>query len=123
MGYRVAADGVLIVHAAFVLVVALGGLLLLRWPRLAWLQLPAVIWAVLLEINGWVCPLTPLEVTLRQMAGDAGYAGGFVDHYVASLLYPRALTREVQTTLGVVIVLVNAVIYAAVAMRWRRGPK
>ncbi|MEO8740642.1 MAG: DUF2784 domain-containing protein [Casimicrobiaceae bacterium] len=118
MGYRFAADSVLVLHALFVLFVVFGALLALRWPNLTWLHLPAVVWVVLLEFNGWYCPLTPLEVTLRQAAGDAGYAGGFLEHYVLAALYPDGLTRGMQTTLGAAVIGINL---AGYAWMWRRA--
>jgi len=121
--YHFAADGVLIVHLGFVLFVTAGGLLVLRWTKLAWLHVPAVMWAAFVEFTGRICPLTPLEVSLRRSAGEAGYAGDFIEHYVVSLLYPDGLTRDTQTTLGALVLVVNAVIYVAVAMRWRRRPE
>jgi hypothetical protein len=123
MFYRAAADSVLVVHAAFVLFVMLGGLLVLRWAKLAWLHVPAVMWAAFVEFTGRICPLTPLEVVLRGHAGEAGYAGDFVEHYIVSLLYPDGLTRDTQATLGALVVVVNALIYVAVAVRERRRPK
>jgi len=118
MLYRVAADAVLIVHGAFVLFAVFGGLLALRVPKLAWLHLPAVAWAALVELNGWICPLTPLEVALRRDAGDAGYAGDFIEHYLVAAIYPEGLTHEVQVALGTLIVLLNAAIYLVL---WRRA--
>src|ERR687889_2933712 len=93
MPYRALADAVLVLHLAFVLFVVLGGLLVLRWPRLAWLHLPAAIWGVLIEFAGFVCPLTPLEVGLRRLGGEAGYEGGFIEHYLTGALYPAGLNR------------------------------
>jgi hypothetical protein len=122
MSYRAAADAILVVHLAFVLFVVLGALLILRWPRLAWLHIPAVVWAAFIEFSATICPLTPLEVSLRQQAGQAGYAGGFVDHYVGSLLYPEGLTRETQTALGAVVVAINAAIYIVAFRRRRASP-
>jgi hypothetical protein len=119
MIYRAAADSVLVLHAAFVLFVTVGGLLVLRWPKLAWLHVPAVVWAAFVEFTGRICPLTPLEVELRGRAGEAGYAGDFVEHYILSLLYPDGLTRDIQTTLGALVVVVNVLIYVAVAVRGR----
>ena len=118
MGYRLAADAVLLLHAAFVLFALFGSLLALRWPKLAWLHVPAVIWVVLLEFNGWYCPLTPLEVTLRQYAGDAGYAGGFLEHYVVAALYPDGLTHTIQIVLGAALIGINL---AGYALLWRRS--
>ena len=117
MAYRVAADLVVLVHLAFVAFVVLGGVLTFRWPRARWVHLPAALWGVLIEWTGGVCPLTPLEVALRRRGGEAGYAGGFVEHYVLPLLYPSELTRRVQIALGVGVVCVNLVIYG---LWWRR---
>ncbi len=119
MAYRVAADAVLVAHFAFVLFAALGALLVLRWPRLAWLHLPAAAWAAVVELSGWVCPLTPLEQALHRRAGDAGYAGDFLEHYVVSLLYPEGLTRDVQIALGAMVVAMNVAIYIFAFVRKR----
>ena len=111
MLYRLLADATLVIHLAFVLFVALGGLLVLQWPRLAWIHLPAAIWGGLIELTGWICPLTPLENMLRRMGGQAGYAGGFIDHYIIALIYPDGLTRGMQIALGATVFLVNTAIY------------
>jgi hypothetical protein len=116
-GYGLAADGVVVLHLAFVAFVVLGGLLVLRWPRVAWVHLPVALYGFLIEVVGWVCPLTPLENRLREAAGQAGYEGGFVEHYLLPVLYPAELTREVQWVLAGVVVVVNVVVYGIV---WRR---
>ena len=118
---RALADLVLVVHLAFVLFVVLGGLLALRWPRVAWAHAPVAIYGATIEFVGFVCPLTPLEVWLRRRGGEAGYEGGFVEHYVTAALYPSGLTREVQVALGVAVLALNAVVYAAYAKRRRRA--
>lgn len=120
MSYRLAADAVLLVHFLFVLFVPLGGLLALRWPRIAWIHLPAAIWGAWIELAGWVCPLTPLENRLRRLGGEAGYEGGFIETYLMGALYPEGLTREVQLTLAALVVGINAVVYTVVVRRWRR---
>ena len=112
MIYRLLADGVVLVHALFVAFVVLGGFLALRWPRLVWVHVPAALWGVLIEFAGWICPLTPLENLLRARAGEAGYAGGFVDHYLLHALYPSGLTRGVQYVLGAFALAVNVLAYA-----------
>jgi hypothetical protein len=112
--YRLLADAVVIVHALFVVFVVAGGLLALRWPRVLWIHLPAAIWGALIEFAGWICPLTPLENALRRRGGEAGYAGGFVEHYVLPVLYPAALTRTTQLVLGALVIVVNVLVYGIV---------
>lgn len=122
MGYRLAADAVLIVHLAFIVFVALGGFAVLRWPRLAFAHLPAVAWGAALELNGWLCPLTPLENALRRAAGESGYAGGFIEHYLIALIYPSGLTPTIQLWLGLGVLAINLPIYAYLLLRHcRRG--
>ncbi|MGH8714310.1 MAG: DUF2784 domain-containing protein, partial [Casimicrobiaceae bacterium] len=112
-----AADAVLAAHLGFVPFVVCGGWLVLRRPALAWLHVPAVAWAAFVEFSGWICPLTPLEVALRQGAGEAGYGGDFVEHYLVALIYPSGLTRELQVLAGAIVLLVNLAIYGIL---WRR---
>jgi Protein of Unknown function (DUF2784) len=119
---RLAADAVALLHLAFVLFVAVGGLLVLRWPRLAWLHLPAAAWGAWVECAGWICPLTPLENQLRQAVGESGYAGGFIDHYLWPLLYPTGLTREVQWALGAGVLALNGAVYGLLLVRRARSP-
>lgn len=117
MPYRLLADGVAVLHFLFVAFVMAGGLLVLRWPRLAWGHVPAAVWGALIELFGWVCPLTPLEQHLRRLAGESGYEGGFVERYVFSALYPQGLTRTHQVVLGLLVIAVNAFVYWRL---WRR---
>jgi hypothetical protein len=115
--YRFLADAVVAMHFGFVLLVVAGGFLVLRWPRAAWIQLPAALWGVLVEWSGWVCPLTPLENWLRAHGGAAGYAGGFVERYLLPVLYPASLTRGVQIVLGAAALAANLIAYALVFTR------
>jgi hypothetical protein len=118
--YRALADLILALHLVFVLFVVLGGLLVLRWPRAAWFHIPAAIWGVLIEYTGWICPLTPLENSLRTRGGEAGYNGGFIEHYIQPLLYPAGLTRSTQVVLGSVVLLLNLTAYGIALSRRRR---
>lgn len=120
MSYRLLADGVLLLHLAFILWATLGGLLLLRWPRLAWLQVPAALWGAGIELAAGICPLTPLENRLRLAAGEAGYAGSFVDHYLLPLIYPPGLTADQQWLLGALVAAINLACYAGAWRRYRR---
>jgi len=108
------ADLLVLAHLLFVAFVMAGGALLIRWPRLIWLHLPAAIWGAYIELAGGICPLTPLENQLRLQAGQDGYSGGFVDHYLLPILYPANLTLPVQQVLGGLVILVNLGIYARV---------
>lgn len=114
---HLAADLVLIVHLAFILFVVAGGLLVLRWPWLAWVHLPAAVWGVAVETFGWICPLTPLEDHLRLLAGQAVHGGDFVARTLLPLIYPVGLTREVQVGLAILVLAINVAIYARL---WRR---
>ncbi|HZE08240.1 MAG TPA: DUF2784 domain-containing protein [Gemmatimonadaceae bacterium] len=121
MIYRLLASLVLAAHLGFVLFVVLGGLLVLKWPRVAWAHLPAAAWGVLIEYSGWICPLTPLENWLRAQGGESGYAGGFVEHYLLRTLYPEGLTRRDQLVLGTIVLAINVAAYAALVARKRRA--
>ncbi len=116
MPYALLADLVLVLHASFILFVVFGGVLVFWRRGLAWLHVPAALWGILIEFQGWVCPLTYLENDLRAAAGKSGYAGGFIDHYLAPLVYPSALTSDTQFLLGLAVLFINAIIYTLV---WR----
>ena len=112
MFYRVLADLTVLVHGAFVVFVVLGGLLVLWNLRWAWAHLPAAIWGAWVEFAGQICPLTPLENHLRHLAGERGYTGGFIEHYIIPLMYPVGLTRDRQFTFGLILVAINVIAYA-----------
>jgi hypothetical protein len=119
--YRVLADLVVGLHVVFVVFVVAGGLVVLRWPKVAFVHLPAAVWGAAIEFAGWICPLTPLENSLRRQAGQSGYSTGFIEHYLLPVLYPSALTRNIQLLLGVVVIVVNLAIYLYV-LRSRQRP-
>ncbi len=104
-------------HFAFILFVMFGGLLALRWPRAPWLHIPCFVWGGWIEVSGGICPLTPLENELRGAAGETPYAGGFIEHYILAIIYPAGLTRTVQLTLAVGLVILNVAVYAWVIRR------
>lgn len=112
MHQLILADIVVALHFMFIVFVLLGGLLALRWRKVMWVHLPAVIWALWIEFFGGICPLTPLELWLRRAAGEAGYQGGFIEHYLLPLIYPAGLTREIQIVLGLIVIGVNLLVYA-----------
>jgi hypothetical protein len=121
MHYGALADGVVLLHLAFIVFVIVGGFLAWRWPRIVWLHLPALVWAAYIEAAGAICPLTPLEKLLRQMAGESSYSGGFINHYLIPLIYPPGLTRQLQWSLMTALVVINALAYGVLLQRARRG--
>lgn len=120
MIYSVLANLVLTIHGLFIAFVVLGGLLVLRWPRLALLHVPAMAWGATVISMGWVCPLTPLENVLRRMAGQDGYSGGFIEYYLMSMIYPEGLTRRIQIILAALLIIGNGTIYTVLYRRLTR---
>ena len=114
MLYRILADATAILHFAFVLFVALGGLLVLRWRRLAWIHLPAAIWGALIEIMNWTCPLTAYENLFRVRGGMQGYGDDFIAYHIFRLIYPDGLTRTMQFAIAAFVLLINTAVYAKV---------
>ncbi len=119
MAYWVAAQLVVVLHIMFVCFVVLGGFLVWRRRWILFLHIPAVVWGVLIEFRGWICPLTPLEQWLRRAAGQAGYSGGFIEYYLLPLLYPDVLSRGVQIVLGMGVVVINVAAYGWLVVRSR----
>ena len=123
MGYRIAADAVVLLHLGFIVFALAGGLLVPRWPVVALAHVPAMAWATLIELTGRLCPLTTVENRLRAAAGARGYTGGFVEHYVIGIVYPPGLTRQDELVLAAVVVIVNVLVYAWVLTRRRRAAR
>jgi hypothetical protein len=119
--YRFLADAVLVAHALFVLFVVLGGIAVIRWPRVAIVQIPAAVWGALIEFRGWICPLTPLENSLRRLGNEEGFSGGFVEHYLLRTLYPAGLTDRTQWILGTLVIVINLTAYGFALSRFKRG--
>lgn len=119
MGWRLLADLLVALHLAFAAFVIFGGFLTWKWRWAAFAHLPALPWGFWVETSGQICPLTPLENHLRHLAGEAGYQGGFLDHYVVPLLYPPGLTRADQWVLAALLLAINILAYGAL-LRPRR---
>ncbi len=112
MWASVTADAVVAFHFAFILFALAGAALLFVWPRLVWLHLPALAWGGFVEFSGRLCPLTAIEDRLRDAAGQAGYRGGFIDHYLTPVIYPAGLTHQTQLVFGAVLIGTNLLLYA-----------
>lgn len=120
MVYPILAEITVVLHGAFVLFGVLGGLLTWRWRWVAWLHLPAVVWAAGIQFVGWICPLTPLENWLREKGGGNTYEGGFVEEYITPLIYPAELTRWHHLMLGLLVIAINLAIYWRAWRIWHR---
>lgn len=119
---RILADGVVMLHLGFILFACFGGLLSLRRQWVAWLHLPAVLWAAAIEFRHGICPLTPLEQGLRRAAGEAGYQGSFIEHYLIPIIYPAGLDERLQYILGALVIVINLAVYGWVLFRRCHGP-
>lgn len=120
MQYGLLADLVVVLHLLFIIFALIGGFLVL-WRRwMLFIHLPTVLWASAIEFIGWVCPLTPVENWLREAAGSSGYHGGFIEHYLIPIIYPVTLTPQLQIILGVVVIVINLLVYSWVVFRWRK---
>jgi hypothetical protein len=120
MSARALADALVVLHALFVVFAVAGGLLVVWKPIVALAHLPAALWAAWVELSGSICPLTPLENAWRREAGESGYTGGFVEHYVVPVLYPEGLNSKLQLILGLAVVAINALLYTLAWQRARR---
>jgi len=121
VGYRILADLVVLAHFGFIVFVLLGGLLAFRCRWIPWLHVPAVAWGGFIEVSGRICPLTPLENSLRRAGGLNNYSQSFIEHYIVPVVYPAELTREIQIVIGFVLIGLNVVIYGYLA--WRRSKR
>lgn len=123
MAFRLMADGVLLLHLAFILFVLLGAVMALRWRRMPYVHVPAATWGFFVELTGRACPLTYMENYFRIKAGHDGYADSFIEHYILNIIYPTVITRDVQFVLAGVVVVINVAIYGWLLYRWRHGSR
>ena len=117
MLYRILADCVVVIHFVFILFAIGGGLLVLRSIQCAWMHIPVVLYAALIEFWGWICPLTPFENWLRVKSGGAGYETSFIEKYIIPIIYPATLNRHIQIILGIIVLVINIWIYIIVIRR------
>lgn len=120
MMYRIATDLLVILHLGFIVFVVAGGVLCIKWRKLIWIHIPAIIWGTVIELSGWICPLTPLENYFRRKSGEAAYAGDFVSQYLVPVIYPESLTREIQWLLALAVLVINGAVYTIIVKKHRR---
>jgi len=114
------ADLLVVLHLAYVLFVVFGAILVRYRRWVMWAHIPAALWGAFISAVGGVCPLTPWENHFRQLAGQSGYQGGFIEHYILPVLYPAGLTLDMQRVEAVIVVVVNVALYAWVTRNWKR---
>ena len=119
--YNILADVIVVMHFLFITFVVVGSLLVIRWPRIAFVHLPAAVWGAAVEIFSWICPLTPLENHLRNLAGGSSYSGDFISRYLIPVIYPENLTAIIQQILGGFVIAVNVIIYIIVIRKYRKA--
>src|SRR5689334_3637250 len=119
MGYALAADGVMLLHFTFIAFALLGSLLLLKWPKLIWLHVPAMAWGAYVEISGRICPLTAYENQYRALAGESTYGEGFITHYLGPIIYPPNFTAGWRYFALGVLLTVNLIGYGLYFRRRR----
>jgi hypothetical protein len=117
---KILADTVLLLHFAFVLFAVLGGIAVLFKRSFVWLHIPVVLWSSVINLAGWICPLTPLENYFRSQAGQSGYEGGFIQHYIEPLVYPGGMPRNFELIAGISILVWNGLVYAFILLYWKR---
>ncbi len=122
MWSRLAADATLVLHLAFIAFALFGAVLALRWRWVPFVQLPAAAWGIYVELSGRLCPLTHIENHFRAMAGQGGYSESFVERYLLTIVYPEGLSRDVQSVLAAIVVVVNVAIYGFIVSRRRNHP-
>jgi hypothetical protein len=88
-----------------------GVLLGRRYRTIRIFHIAGLLFAVLLQIFGWYCPLTYIEIWLREKHDPSiTYKGSFIIHYVEKLVYID-LTREMIVVLTLMLVSVSAYLY------------
>jgi hypothetical protein len=120
--YNVLANAILLAHLLFIAFVICGGLLVIYWPRWAVVHLPAAVWGAVVEIFGWICPLTPLENHFRLLAGNSSYSGDFIARYLIPVIYPENLTATIQQVFGGLVFFINIIFYF-LAIQKQRSPR
>jgi hypothetical protein len=104
MGYRLVADAAMVAHFLFLAYLVVGGFIAWRWPWTIWTHIAVALYGLFNVIVGWPCPLTHVENWGRARAGEATLPGtGFIDHYIAGVIYPQEHEALVQVLVACVV--------------------
>ena len=118
--YELAADLTLIFHFAFIIFVVFGALLFFVSTKIIYVHVPALIWAIYIELTHSICPLTYLENWFLQRSNLATYPEGFIQNYLVPIVYPMSLTEDLQTNLALAIIVVNIIIYGLIIRKLKK---
>ena len=119
--YLILADFIVFLHFLFIVYVLFGGLLIYKWRKMIYPHMLALLWGFYIEITGSICPLTPLEVKLRVLGGVDPYEGGFISHYLVTLIYPQDYDINLRIVGTLILVSCNVVIYGLYYWRKQTG--
>ena len=115
--YEFLATLTLIVHFLFLLFVILGGLLFFIKPWILYFHIPAFFYGVYVELTQSICPLTYLENYFLTKANLATYTTTFIQNYLYAIIYPINLTKEIQISLAIALMIINGIIYGFIFKR------
>jgi hypothetical protein len=115
--YEFLATLTLITHFLFIIFVIFGGLLFFvkRWTL--FFHIPAFLYGVYVELTQSICPLTYIENFFLTKANLASYSTSFIQNYLYAIIYPINLTKEIQISLGIALLIINGIIYGFIIKR------
>ena len=119
--YELAADFSLIVHFAFITFVVFGGLLFFVLTKIIYVHPPALFWGIYMELTHSICPLTYLENWFLQKADLKTYSEGFIQSYLAPIVYPKNLTEDLQIYFAIFLVVINSIIYGFIINKIKKS--
>jgi hypothetical protein len=85
------------------------------------IHLPALIYGIYVEFTQSICPLTYLENFLLQKAKLTTYSTSFIQNYLIPIIYPINLTKDIQINLAISLIIINAVIYTVVVIKYKNN--
>jgi len=109
--YIIAADIVVFIHFLWILFLIFGAVWGRRYPWIKRIHIGGILFAVLIQIAGWYCPLTYLETWLRSMYDSSqSYEGTFIVYYIEKIVYID-LSPVIVFIMTVFLALVSAWLY------------
>ena len=120
MIWRLLADVMFVLHAAFLLFFVLGAFLAWKWPRVIWAHLAIVVWSLAIVIIDYDCPFTGVEKSFMRRGGEQVYESGYINHYLDGTIWPEGATPTAEKV-GFALVIIGYVGFFV--LRHRRRTK